>query len=358
MKIGIYDPYLDTMSGGEKYMLSIALCLQENHEVTIFWDKTPVESICQLAKERFDFDLSRLQFAPSIFSKDVSLLHRLKESEKYDEIILLSDGSIPVLACRLIVHFQSPMLWLQGKSIKSRLKLHRVKHIICNSRFTKSFIDNIFATDSVVVYPPVSLQGSFDPAKKENIILNVGRFGIYQAGSSLKKQDVLADTFRILVAGGLKKWKLVLVMAVMDKDREAVEKFKEKYKDLPIEFVINPPSHDLWQWYEKARIYWHAAGFGEDIATHPDRAEHFGMATVEAMGVGAVPIVVNAGGQKEIVTDGQNGRLWNTLEELQSFTLEAIARPHELEEMVQAGLKTSKEFSFERFCHEITSLVA
>ena len=39
MRIGIYDPYLDTLSGGEKYMLSAASCLAKEHKVFIFWDK-------------------------------------------------------------------------------------------------------------------------------------------------------------------------------------------------------------------------------------------------------------------------------------------------------------------------------
>ena len=36
MRIGIFDPYLDTLSGGEKYMLSIASCLVQEYEVFIF----------------------------------------------------------------------------------------------------------------------------------------------------------------------------------------------------------------------------------------------------------------------------------------------------------------------------------
>ena len=38
MKIGVYDPYLDDVGGGEKYMLTTAECLSNDHDVTIFWD--------------------------------------------------------------------------------------------------------------------------------------------------------------------------------------------------------------------------------------------------------------------------------------------------------------------------------
>ena len=44
MRIGIYDPYLDSLSGGEKYMLCAAAYLADEHEVLIFWnDETILE---------------------------------------------------------------------------------------------------------------------------------------------------------------------------------------------------------------------------------------------------------------------------------------------------------------------------
>ena len=166
MKIGIYDPYLDTLSGGEKYMLSIALCLQDDHEVVIFWDKAKEQEIRSKAKERFGFDLEKIAFAPSLFSKSVSFLTRYNKSKDYDLLFYLSDGSLPVVACDLIVHFQSPMLWLKGRSLKNRLKMRRIKTVICNSNFTKSYVDKIFGIESKIVYPPVSIQGRYQPTKK------------------------------------------------------------------------------------------------------------------------------------------------------------------------------------------------
>lgn len=341
MKIGIYDPYLDTLSGGEKYMLSIALCLQDDHEVVIFWDKAKEQEIRSKAKERFGFDLEKIAFAPSLFSKSVSFLTRYNKSKDYDLLFYLSDGSLPVVACDLIVHFQSPMLWLKGRSLKNRLKMRRIKTVICNSNFTKSYVDKIFGIESKIVYPPVSIQGRYQPTKKERIILNAGRFGINWAGSSFKKQDILAEAFARLYTEGLKGWKLVFVMNVKDDALSAVDDLKNKYKDTPIEFVLNPNNRDLWKWYEKATFYWHAAGFAEDVTTHPDRAEHFGMTTVEAMGVGAVPLVVGAGGQKEIVEDQKNGRLWNTIDELIRFTKELILDDKKRELLVQEAVKSS-----------------
>ena len=63
-------------------------------------------------------------------------------------------------------------------------------------------------------------------------------------------------------------------------------------------------------------LFWHATGYGEQARRHPERLEHFGITTPEAMLCGAVPLVVPAGGQVEIVTDGVNGRHWRTVPEL------------------------------------------
>jgi glycosyltransferase involved in cell wall biosynthesis len=72
--------------------------------------------------------------------------------------------------------------------------------------------------------------------------------------------------------------------------------------------------------FARARIFWHATGLGEDPDAHPELSEHFGIATVEAMAAGCVPVVINRGGQADIVQHGETGFLWNTLEELKHYT--------------------------------------
>jgi glycosyltransferase involved in cell wall biosynthesis len=42
------------------------------------------------------------------------------------------------------------------------------------------------------------------------------------------------------------------------------------------------------------------------------------------MAAGCVPVVIAKGGQPETVKHGENGFLWNTLEELQQFTRQVM----------------------------------
>lgn len=348
MRIGIYTPYLDTLTGGEKYILTAASCLAENHEVCLFWDGKE-EEIRKKISDKFGMDMSNITFADNIFDKNVSFLKRFFASRAYDRIIVLSDGSIPFVSPKLIIHFQTPMEWVGRVGIKTKIKLLRVYKSICNSEYTKRYIDRKFHITSQLIYPPVVIS-SVDRVKKENIILHVGRYGIAQAGSSYKKQEVLVDVFKKLCDLKISGWKLVLIVSVLDTDIQSLADLKDEIKEYPIELLVNPTNKALWEMYGKAKIYWHASGFGEDLQLHPDRAEHFGIATVEAMGSGAVPVVINAGGQPEIVEDKVNGMLWNTEEELIEKTKELIDNASLWESLSHAAQKKASVFSRQRFC--------
>ena len=353
MKIGIYDPYLDDMGGGEKYMLTVAACLSNDHDVTLFWDNP--EDLTRV-NQRFTVDISKINLASNIFSPEVSSIKRILESRAYDVLIVLSDGSIPfVLSKKLFIHVQQPIPGAKT-NIKTKFKLGRVNKIFCNSYFSKSFVDKQLGTDSQVIYPPVELHPK--KTKKENIILHVGRFRVRNIGTSdYKKQNVMIEVFKKMVKDGLKNWKFVLAVSVNQGDESSFEELKKKAPRSSIEFFVNKTNDELWDFYSKAKIYWHASGFGENLEEHPEFAEHFGISTVEAMGGGAVPVVINAGGQKEIVEDNVSGFLWNTLSELEEKTMLLVGEDKILETMSKEAVKRAKDFAGNRFCEEIKRMV-
>lgn len=357
MKIGIFDPYLDSLSGGEKYILTAVTCLVSlGHEVSIFWDAKAEREIKSKALEKLGIDITKVAFAENIFAKERPLLWRFFESKKYDAIIFLSDGSIPFVASKLFVHFQFPVEWVNVNSFKTKIKFLRMAKIICNSRFTKSFIDKKFGVKSAVIYPPVPLPKTIKQ-QKENIILHVGRFGQTHEGKNFKKQDVMINMFKKMVKDGLKDWQFVLVASVREEDEEEFNKLEEQAKGFPIKLIKNPQNSELWQLYAKAKIYWHASGFEEDLQKHPERAEHFGISTVEAMGAGAVPVVIRAGGQREIVDDGENGFLWNTIEECIEETKKLILDDVLREKMAKKAREKASVFSKELFCENLEKII-
>lgn len=345
MRIGIYDPYLQTLGGGEWYVLSIAACLSQEHDVRIFWDNV---DILASAQERFGLNTKGISLKPNVFSTG-SFFQRKKATEELDVMIFVSDGSIPWLfAKKNILLFQFPVNWVRSNII-TKLKLSRIKTIICYSDFVKQFIDKSFHTKSIVLPPSLAVEGKFYK-KKENIILTVGRF---TKAMNAKKQEVLIQTFKKMIDHGLSGWKLVIAGGVLSEDQDFVDSLKNDAQGYPIIILPNISHEKLQELYAKAKIYWHAAGFGEDLEKYPERAEHFGITTVEAMSSSVVPIVINAGGQKEIVQEGNTGFLWKDLSELEEKTKEVMTNKKLWETISKNAQERSKDFSSEEFCIKV-----
>lgn len=351
MRIGIYDPYLNTLGGGEKYILAAAVHLSKKHDVFIFSND---DAFIKKAKERFNFDLSGIKLAENIFSGNTSFLKKFFNTQRFDLILYVSDGSIPFLFSKKnILLFQFPVNWVNGSVLSTKLKLRKIDHVICYSDFVKKFIDKTFSIQSMVLPPPVDILGS-RTLEKEKIILSVGRF---TRAINEKKQEILINTFKKMADLGLSGWKLVLIGSVLEKDKDFVEKLKEDSKGYPVEILENISFSKLSDYYKKAKIYWHAAGFGEDLEKHPEKAEHFGISTVEAMGRGLVPVVINAGAQSEIVTDEESGFLWDTQEELIKKTKMLIDNKNLWEEMSKNAVKKAGVFNVKRFEDSFNELI-
>jgi glycosyltransferase involved in cell wall biosynthesis len=75
------------------------------------------------------------------------------------------------------------------------------------------------------------------------------------------------------------------------------------------------------------------------------------------MASGVVPVVINSGGQKEIVTNGKNGLLWNTVEEMLDKT-NRLAEDEKLwEDLSKNAILRAQDFSEERFSREVQRLI-
>lgn len=349
MRVGIYTPYLDTVGGGERYMFTIAeYFLSKGDSVDFFWDK---QLDLDKVKKFFDIDLANLRVIPNIFTKG-NLLGKLQATRQYDLIFFLSDGSIPLsFAKKTIVHIQRPFSLPDQKNIVNRVKWMFIKKVICNSEFTKQFVDKTYGIKSVVLYPAVDLMTR---GKKEKSILSVGRFF---SPSHPKKQEILVKTFKELCDSGLKGWKLTIAGSVFSGSEQDVEQLKKEAKGYPISILTDEPFNKIKDLYAKAIVYWHATGYGEDITINPDRAEHFGITTVEAMSAGAVPIVFAAGGQKEIVDDKVNGYLWENTDQLKDLTLNLIKNDSERSQLATHAVEKAKEFSKEKFFARLGHIV-
>lgn len=222
--------------------------------------------------------------------------------------------------------------------------------IICNSRFTCAHIERrLGVSDAVVIAPPVDQPRAPLP-RKESSISVIGRF---VPRYHHKRHDVLIHAFGALhrQLGSRSKWELHLVGGATE-DRQTqtyLARLHELAKGLPVHFHVNATAAERDAVLGRSPLFWHATGFGEREHRHPERMEHFGTATVEAMAFGAVPLVVPAGGQPEIVTHGQTGYHWNSVNELTRRSAELIANPAKRERISSAAREAARPFGKSRF---------
>lgn len=352
----VFDPYLDTLGGGEFYSLSAGeFLIKKNFSVEIAWSK---EDILKKINQRFGFNFkNRVKINPKAFfilNQKGNLLKKYLFTKKYQLIFFFSDGSIPFLfAKKNWLLFQAPFINVGSSCFLNKLKLKKIDEVICYSFFVKKFIDKEFKVDSKVVYPPISqVFFSLKPAREENIILSVGRFDqILNA----KKQDVLVGVFKRMIDNGLKDWQLVCLGGLM-KENKYFNKLKQEARGYPIKIIANANFQTLLNFYQKAKIYWHAAGFGENLKLHPQKAEHFGISIVEAMAAGAVPLVFNGGGIPEIIGE-EKKLLWVQPEGLIEKTKLLIKDSNFRLKLGQRVKKRALFFSKESFFANLSKLL-
>jgi glycosyltransferase involved in cell wall biosynthesis len=229
--------------------------------------------------------------------------------------------------------------------------------LLANSHFTRQWITRRWNQSSTVLYPPVDTT-NIVPRTKQPMILSIGRFF---AGSHNKKHLPMIQAFRALCDAGLQGWEFHLVGGcdqTRPEHRAYLEQARTAAVGYPIVFHIDAPFDELRALLGAASIFWHATGFEEDEEQAPESFEHFGIATVEAMAAGCVPIVIARAGQLEIVEPERNGMLWNTLPELRARTREVIDDA-ELRARLRIGARErSLQFGAERFAREVRALVA
>lgn len=340
MKAAIYDPYLDSLGGGERYALAFGLALSKvGWSIDLAWKSPKIKAALE---DRFGFDLS-----------GINVVKDIRRGDGYDLCFWISDGSIPsLLARKNFLHFQVPFHGVNGKTLLNRMKLFRINKVICNSSFTKRFIDEEYGVKSIVIYPPVETE-KIRPGRKENIILYVGRFS---ALLQSKRQDVLVKAFKTFVKN-YPDWKLVLAGGVEVGSEKLLKKLEKLSRGAPIGIVKSPSFKEIKRLYATSKIFWSASGFGINETKNPEKVEHFGITTVEAMAAKCVPIVFAAGGAKEIVKDGVDGFLWGTTRDLLRKTKKLLSTRGLMTEVSLRALESSSTYSYERFEKEVIGLI-
>lgn len=353
--IGMYDHAFHFAGGGQRYAAMIAQHLAQNkkYAVTIICNK-PVTK--EEIKQWYDIDLKNVTikvipipyFAHEkfIYPEIINGINHFgpvsEESSKYD---LFINANMHPYIKPLAPH----SLFICHFADQTRNRFFEVDaydQIICNSEFGAKWLKKNWQHEcDLVLYPGVAMRAKKKP--KEKLIISVARF---EEGGS-KQQLRMIEAFTKITDP---EWKLVLIGGSTEPNRyrEKIEEYIQKNK-LNAEVKTNIASEKLKNYYQHASIFWHLCGLDEN---RPHLMEHFGMTTVEAMQNGCVPVVANAGGQKEIVMHKKNGYLINSINELISTT-EMLIYNSEHREELSTQCRNENTFSPEKFYQNLDGLI-
>jgi glycosyltransferase involved in cell wall biosynthesis len=231
---------------------------------------------------------------------------------------------------------------------------HRIatyQHRVANSAFSQEWARRRWGVECDVVYPPVLVAA---PGDKRSLILSVGRFSTM---AHTKKQLELMHAFCELQHTGLRDWSYASVGGLNSRPENHAyfESVQAAGRDCSTVVAANLDPHALRTLFQSAKIFWHATGLNDDTDARPELAEHFGISTVEAMGAGCVPVVINKGGQPEIVEHGVSGFVWNTVDELKRYTSLLADDASLWAKMSAAAQSRAQAFSRERFLAGLSS---
>lgn len=374
MDIAISHNNLNKFGGGEKVAITLIDELyKQGHSITIYTNQNPlkkeIESFYNIKIDDINFiNVNPVKTFKRAYYADYILSKRLSNVKDYDIIIdTSSNGFYPIknknakVLC--YVHFpmlkkpNSPLLKLYLSLIYYKIgySYKNYDKVIANSNFSKNYIEmNLleYNQDIEVIYPPVTLLHSPNDFKellkyKENQILVVGRF------APEKKILFLIEQFK-KIHNYNKNYKMHIVGSPSTYHNDYFKKIKDDSRGYPIEIHNKITKDELDELYKKSQIYWHAKGYKE---SDPVMHEHFGITTVEAMNNGCIPIVINKGGQKEIVDNRINGFLWNNDKELNQNTLNVIKGNINLKETIREAINKTSKFDEKLFRKKFIEII-
>jgi glycosyltransferase involved in cell wall biosynthesis len=355
IKVGIYDHAFHFAGGGQRYVAKLAEMLQDKYDITYIANK---DITLEKYKEWFDIDLSNCRLKVikipffektggyfidegMVINEETNPFDIISEESLHYDIFINANmlGKVRPLSTLsiFICHFPD-------REKERFFSIDQYDYLLTNGNYTSFWVRKRWGLNAtLILYPPVDMYNeaaAFN--KKSKIILSVARF---EPGGS-KKQLEMIRAFRELCKRDQRvnrEWRFILAGGSSNQN-PYFYRVKQELNDIRatnIELMPDLTNSELLRLYEEASIFWHACGLGEK---EPQLVEHFGMTTVEAMQNYCVPIVIDGGGQKEIVEHGISGFRFKTLKELVSCTSKVIDDEGLREEIAKRAYERGRKF--------------
>ena len=194
---------------------------------------------------------------------------------------------------------------------------------------------------------------------KFNIVM-LGRIFIARQN---KGYHVAIPTFHrlIKVDGGRHDLHLHIIggMSQNNASQSYLSALQKNAAGLPITFHIGVSETDLDALMRNGTIFWHMTGIDQPkVNFDPASLEHFGIANLQGMAYGMIPIVPDRGGPAEATEHGVNGFLAATPDDYIKFSLNIIEMdPSMRKRMQRRAVEASLQYSSNFFIAKYTTLI-
>ena len=373
----IYSEYWQSRGGGEKYLLHIVeTLLQKNYAATIVahadsFDKVALEGYFHVDINEATLHLvtgtpqtvrAEAEAMSAAFDICVYMTnYRFFRSHARQTFVILQ---VPYGDITVFTLARKAMRESFKEAAKDYVRLQLFKQlrdtqaVLVYSQFVHDAIDYAHDVPSTVLEPAID-DFLVEGTQKERLILSVGR--IFRGLYNDKRYDILIDAFKRLCQRlPNTTWQYRIVGSCGDDEtsQQYLYELRELANGFPVYIHINASYEEVKRSYNEATLFWHAAGFGiGNQWDTPQRAEHFGMSTLEAMSARVIPLVVNCGGQKEIVSDNESGYLWSTIDELVERSIALMDNQSLLSNMQSKARERFKDFDREQFSRKLISIL-
>ena len=215
--------------------------------------------------------------------------------------------------------------------------------VLANSNSTrKQCIKRWNRNDCIVLYPSIKIDeiatyisSSSSSSSRDDICIVLSRL------SPEKKIELAIEAFKTKV---LKNKQLLIIGYLSRENKNYYQRLRDLSKrNENIKILPNLRRNDVLTLLSKAKILF-----------HPMPDEHFGIAIIEAMAAGCLPVVHASGGPLEIVDNGRYGLIYRDASEIP----ELLNRAFNLSEHFQHKVKSrALQFDIKQFQEKLITLI-
>ncbi|MEM1772556.1 MAG: glycosyltransferase family 4 protein [Desulfurococcaceae archaeon] len=262
-------------------------------------------------------------------------------SSNTDGLIIDSGIDIPLATDISYIHYPAGLSTTKSSSLHWRLynwlvtrKVRSImgdpKLVLTNSSWTAKLIRETYGLSAEILYPPVDVDYyAYDGGVKEKIIVTVSRIIPEKNLHLLPRVASKLPDYEWYLVGSTGRTKLEKHFS--GKLLIAIENEKKKNQASNFYVLTDVPRGELRELLQRAMFY-----------VHPLFPEHFGIAVVEAMSAGAVPIVYRDGGAwTNVVSDVSHELGYVELDEVPAIIRDLENNPRKLAELREKAVRKS-----------------